>query len=67
MVKVLCADWGWDCWRPSWCWAGRRVAAGPGLHRRNSQLRDGAQAYLIGYPLVTMHATRQALIQPPAR
>lgn len=30
-------------------------------------LKRGADAYLIGYPLVTMNATRDALIQPPAR
>jgi hypothetical protein len=46
------------------------VAASPpgrGFIGEKLALRDGAQAYLIGYPLVTMHATRQALIQPPAR
>jgi hypothetical protein len=30
-------------------------------------LKRGADAYLIGYPLVTMQATRDALVQPPAR
>ena len=46
------------------------VAASPpgrGFIGEKLALRDGAQAYLIGYPLVTMQATRQALVQPPAQ
>lgn len=30
-------------------------------------LKRGADAYLVGYPLVTMLATRDAMLQPPAR
>lgn len=39
---------------------------GRGLVVEKLTLKRGADAYLIGYPLVTMMATRDALVEPPA-
>ena len=56
-----------------WRWIGVGLAVlavvaflGRGLVVEKLTLKRGADAYLVGYPLVTMMATRDALVQPPA-
>lgn len=55
-----------------WRWVALGVAVvfvaflGRGFVVEKLTLKRGAEAYLVGYPLVTMTATRDALVQPPA-
>lgn len=54
-----------------WLWLGVGLAVvliavvGRGIVVEKLALKRGADAYLVGYPLVTMQATRDALVQPP--